>query len=305
MNWLRRHTVAIAIVLIAAALGVAAGSGFIGNHFGSANSERRKNDQLTDQVNALKTQLRQQNDFIGVLGKHALTGSFKGRSVLVITTPEVSARDVTAVSDRISEAGARVSGRLQLTDALLADQQSAKLDTIVDQSIPPGAALRTELTDSGGRLGDLLGLLLQLNPKNSAPQASDAARDAALQTLQQGGYVSFSGATVEPAQFAVVVTGGRYADDSGARGQVAARFGAGLAGRGGGTVLAGRTGSASGGSPVAVARRDLVGAPQLSTVDDVDELAGQIAVPLALVAESTGTTGNYGTGPGASAPAPN
>lgn len=298
MSWLRRHTVAIAIVLIAAALGVAAGSGFIGNHFGSSNSERRKNDQLTDQVKDLKTQLRQRDDFIGVLGGRALAGSFKGRSVLVITTPEASAADVAAVSDRIAETGAKVTGRLQLTDALLTDQQSAKLDTIVDQSIPPGAALRTELTDSGGRLGDLLGLLLQ------TPQAPQAARDAALQTLQQGGFVAYSGPTVEPAQFAVMVTGGRYADDSGARGQVAARFAAGLAGRSAGTVLAGRTGSADGGSPVAVARRDLAATPHLSTVDDVDQLPGQITVPLALVAESTGTTGDYGTGAGASAPAP-
>lgn len=299
MNWLRRHAVATAIVLIAAALGVAAGSGFIGNHFGSSNSERRKNDQLTEEVTGLKAQLRQRDDFIGVLATRALAGSFTDRSVLLVTTPEASAADMAAVSDRIAETGAHVSGRLQLTDALLGDQQSAKLDTIVDQSIPPGAALRTELTDSGGRLGDLLGLLLQ------SPQAPQAARDAALQTLQQAGFVSYPGDAVEPAQFAVLITGGRYADDSGARGQIVARFAAGLAGRSAGTVLAGRTGSADGGSPVAVARRDLAAAPHLSTVDDVDQLTGQITVPMALVAESKGTTGDYGTGTGATAPAPN
>lgn len=299
MNWLRRHVVSIAVVLIAAALGVAAGSGFIGNHYGSNGSDRRDNNKLSDQVRQLKTQLRQQDDFIGVLAGRALSGTMKGKSVLIVATPDASAADVTAVSDRIGQAGARVDGRLQLTDAMLADQQSAKLETIVDQSIPPGTALRTDLTDSGGRLGDLLGALLQ----NS--HAPEGAQSAALQSLRDGGFVSLSADPIASAQFAVVITGGRYADDSGARGQVAARFAAGLAGHSSGTVLAGRTGSADGGSPVAVARRDLAGTAHLSTVDDVGQVTGQVTVPLALVAAEHGTTGSYGTGDGASAPAPN
>ncbi|MUM30224.1 copper transporter, partial [Mycolicibacterium sp. CBMA 295] len=99
---------------------------------------------------------------------------------------------------------------------------------------------------------------------------------------------------------ALIVTGGGLGEDGGNRGATMARFAAGLAPHGTGTVLTGRSGSASGTGPVAVTRSDSGLTAAVSTVDDADSSAGQITAVLALSdLASGGKPGRYGTGQGA------
>ena len=89
-------------------------------------------------------------------------------------------------------------------------------------------------------------------------------------------------------------------DDAGNRGSTVARFAAGLAPHGSGTVLAGRDGSASGTAAVAVTRSDAGLNSAVSTVDDVDVEAGRITSVLALSDLVNGARpGQYGIGAGA------
>ena len=80
------------------------------------------------------------------------------------------------------------------------------------------------------------------------------------------------------ADSAVIVTGGALGEDAGNRGSTVARFAAGMAPHGLGTVLAGRNGSASGTAAVAVVRSDAGLSGAVSTVDDIDSQAGRITV---------------------------
>ena len=113
----------------------------------------------------------------------------KGRSVVVITVPNSSDDDVTAVKESLSAAGATFAGQLGLTETLR-DREGEKLRSIIDQSIPPGRNLRPGLTDSGGRLGDLLGLLLQIGPGRGSIPATEV--DTSLQSLREGGFISYT-----------------------------------------------------------------------------------------------------------------
>ena len=168
-----------------------------------------------------------------------------------------------------------------------------------DQTIPPGSTLRAELVDSGGRAGDLLGALTLDRGGKGAASADD--RRTGLEALRDGGFIDYAGAGSTPADLAVVVTGGGYPEDSGAQGQLVARFAAALSGRGDGGALLGRTGSTAGGSPIAVVRSDPGLGNAVSTVDNVDQQTGRITSILVLQEEKGGRTGAYGTGAGAKA----
>ena len=80
-----------------------------------------------------------------------------------------------------------------------------------------------------------------------------------------------------------------------------ARFAAGLAPHGSGTVLVGRDGSASGTSAIAVTRSDAALSSVVSAVDDVDSESGRITAVLALSELiNGGRPGQFGIGQGAS-----
>ncbi|GGF44273.1 copper transporter [Williamsia phyllosphaerae] len=298
---LRQHAISLIAVFLALAVGLALGSGFLGDRVGSSNDDstvsglRSENDALSGQVNAADA-------FNTAVAPRLLDGLLANRSVLLVTVPGASEGDISGVKQVLNQSGARFAGQVGLTDALIGDGSAEKLTSIVDQSIPAGTTLRPELTDSGGRVGDLLGALLQR--KGDAAPASDSDIGSGLAALRQGGFITYVDNAVGPAQLAVVITGDKFADDAGARGQVIARFAAALGARGSGTVLAGRTGSAEGGSPIAVLRSDASLSRGVSSVDDVEASTGRIVTALALANAARSRVGAFGTGPGASAIAP-
>jgi hypothetical protein len=90
-------------------------------------------------------------------------------------------------------------------------------------------------------------------------------------------------------------------DGAGNQGATVARFAAGLAPHGSGTVVAGRDGSASGTAAVAVTRSDAALSSTVSTVDDVNAQSGRITTMLALGdLINRGRPGQFGVGQGAS-----
>ncbi len=298
---LRQHAISLIAVFLALAVGVALGSGFVGDRIESSDADSTVSGLRSDK-DALNGQVRSADAFNAAIAPRLLNGLLANRSVLLVTVPGASEGDIAGVKEVLNQSGARFAGQLGLTDTLIGDGSAEKLTSIVDQSIPAGAALRPELTDSGGRVGDLLGTLLQRKGDGSPASGNDIG--AGLAALRQGGFITYVDNAIDPAQLAVVITGGEFADDAGARGQVVARLTAALGGRGSGAVLAGRTGSAEGGSPIAVLRSDASLSRGVSTVDDLESSTGRIVAALALSDASRKRVGAYGTGPGASAIAP-
>ncbi|MFT4127648.1 MAG: copper transporter, partial [Gordonia sp. (in: high G+C Gram-positive bacteria)] len=195
---LRQHAISLVAVFLALTLGLFLGSGYVGDRFNSLTGTSRdrigdleaERDRLNDQVNTADT-------FDTAITGRLLAGLLRGHSVLVVTTPNAADADVTAVKESLETSGATFAGQLGLTDELVRDNNSEELRTIVDQTIPPGARLRVELTESGARVGDLLGVLL-LHPTGVRETRADD-RQTGLQALRDGGFISYADNTVKPA----------------------------------------------------------------------------------------------------------
>ncbi|MFW0787970.1 copper transporter [Gordonia sp. CPCC 206044] len=297
---LRQHAISLIAVFLALAVGLFLGSGFVGDRVNSITGTSRdrlgdvekQRDDLNEQVNAA-------NSFGAAVAPRLIAGTLRGDSVLVVTAPGAAEADVDAVKESISGAGGRFAGQLAVTDTLVRDQKAEELRTIVDQTIPGGTTLRSELTDSGGRVGDLMGALLLHADAQSAASTDDVR--LGLQALREGGFVDYADGALSAADLVVVVTGDALSEDAGAQGQLTARMAAAMAARAQGGVLVGRTGSTAGGSPVAVVRSDPSLGNAVSTVDNVDQQTGRITTMLVLQQEADGHTAAYGTGAGARA----
>lgn len=305
---LRYHVISIAAVFLALALGVVLGSTTLSNTLlsGLSNQKDELSGKLADsqaQTNALRAQLARADRFAATIGPSALRGSLDRRTVAIVTTEDARPADRDALVNMIKSAGATVTAQVQLTNAFADPAKSDQLRDLVTRVIPAGTQLPTA-SDPGTLSGGLFGSLLLLNKANNQPQANPNETGAALAALSDGGFVKTSG-TVQPAQLAIVLTGGpENGDGAGDRAATISRFATQLDRSGAGTVLAGGAGSAQGTGPIGVARADTATTSILSTVDNVDTAQGQVATVLALVEQLNGKSGQYGTAGNATAPAP-
>ena len=229
-----------------------------------------------------------------------MRGALPGRSVTLISLGGDPA-DVAAVAQLVGQAGGTVAGQVKLTDAVTDPARADQLRDLASRLLPAGAQLPAA-TDTGSLAGGLLGSALLTGPNGAGLAAGQA--QAVLAGLSAAGFAE-PGAAAKPAGMAVVVTGGAAQGlDAGDAAATTARLASELDRRGGGTVLAGRTGSADATGAVGVVRADEAAAGGLSTVDDVQTGTGRIATVLALREQAAGGAGQYGSAGDAAAPAP-
>jgi len=303
---LRTHAISLAAVFLALAIGVALGSGLLSNTVLSGLRDDKKELQnqingLTDQKNALNEKLSAAGEFDSQMSPRILRDAMAGKSVVVFRTPDAADDDVDAVSRMAEQAGATVTGTISLTEEFVDANSAEKLLSVVNSPIvPAGAQLSTKSVDQGSQAGDLLGITLLINKDPKIPAVDDQQRDTVLAALRDTGFLTYGTERIGAANTALIVTGGGLGDDAGNKGATVARFAAGLGPHGSGTVIAGRDGSSSGTSAVAVTRSDGALTAAVSTVDDVNATSGRITSVLALGdLISGGRPGQYGLGQGA------
>ena len=304
---LRTHAISLAAVFLALAVGVVLGSGLLSNTLlaGLRDDKHELQDQintLTDDKNALNEKLDAADEFDSQMAPRVLRDTLAGKSVVIFGTPDANDDDVDSLSRMVGQAGGSVTGTVALTDEFVDANSAEKLLSVVNSPIvPAGAQLSATSLDQGSQAGDLLGIALLISKDPAAPVVNATQRDTVLAALRDTGFVTYGSQHIGPANTALIVTGGGLGDDAGNRGATVARFAAGLAQHGSGTVLAGRDGSASGTAAVAVTRSDAGLAAAISTVDDVDSESGRITTVLALDdLLNGGRPGQYGIGQGAS-----
>ncbi len=303
---IRTHAISLAAVFLALAIGVALGSGLLSNTVlsGLRDDKHELQNQingLTDQKNALNEKLSAAGEFDAQMSLRILRDAMAGKSVVVFRTPDAADDDVDAVSRMAQQAGATLTGTVSLTEEFVDANSAEKLLSVVNSPIvPAGAQLSTKSVDQGSQAGDLLGLTLLMNRDPKIPAVDDQQRDTVLAALRDTGFITYGTERIGAANTALIVTGGGLGDDAGNKGATVARFAAGLAPHGSGTVIAGRDGSASGTSAVAVTRSDGALTGAVSTVDDVNAASGRITSVLALSdLIGGGRPGQYGVGQGA------
>jgi outer membrane murein-binding lipoprotein Lpp len=305
---LRSHAISLAAVFLALAIGVALGSGLLSNTVLSGLQDDKQDmqmqiDTLTDDRNALNEKLSAAGDFDAQMAPRILRDSLADKSVVIFRTPDAADDDIDGLTRLVSQAGGTVTGTVGLTQEFVDANSAEKLLSIVNSPIvPAGAQLSTASVDQGFKAGDLLGVSLLINKDPKAAPVDDAQRDTVLAALRDTGFITYGAQRIGAADTALVVTGGPLGDDAGNQGASVARFAVGLAGHGSGTVLAGRDGSATGTSAVAVTRSDAALNNAVTTVDDVDSESGRITSVLALSAlVNGGKPGQFGIGQGATA----
>jgi hypothetical protein len=305
---LRSHVISLAAVFLALAVGVMLGSGLLSNTLLSGLRDDKHElqnqiNKLTDDKNLLNEQLSAAGEFDGQMTPRIVHDALAGKSVVIFRTPDAVNDDVDAVAKTITAAGGAVSGTITLTDEFVDANSAEKLLSVVNSPVlPAGRQLSTKAVDQGSQAGDLLGISLLRGRDPAVPPVEDNQRDTVLATLRDTGFVTVGNQHIGAADSAVIVTGGALGEDAGNRGSTVARFAAGMAPHGLGTVLVGRNGSASGTAAVAVVRSDSGLGGAVSTVDDIDSQAGRITSVLALQQlAGGGHPGQYGIGHGAAA----
>lgn len=303
---LRSHAISLAAVFLALAVGVLLGSGLLSNTLLSGLRDdkaalQNQLNTLTDQKNALNEKLVAAGEFDAQMSPRILGGTLAGKAVVVFRTPDATNDDVDGLARFVSAGGGTVSGTIALTQQFVDANAAEKLLSVVNSPIvPAGRALSTKLVDQGSQAGDLLGIAMLRGRDPAVPPVDDMQRDTVLATLRDTGFVSYDGGRIGPADVALIVTGGGLGDGAGNQGATVARFAAGLAPHGFGTVVASREGSATGTAAVAVIRSDAGLSGAVSTVDDVDTQSGRLTAVLALhELIGGGRPGQFGTGRGA------
>ena len=304
---LRSHAISLAAVFLALAIGIALGSGLLSNTVLSGLRDDKTDMQtqietLTDDKNALNEKLSAAGDFDAQMAPRILQDALAEKTVVLFRTPDAADSDLEGLTRLIEQAGGRVTGTVALTQEFVDANSAEKLLSVVNSPIvPAGSQLSTSSVDQGSQAGDLLGIALLANRDPKVAPVDDAQRDTVLAALRDTGFVTYGTERIGAANTALVVTGGALGDDAGNQGATVARFAAGLAPHGSGTVLVGRDGSASGTSAVAVTRSDAALNSVVSTVDDGDSESGRITAVLALsTLINGGKPGQFGIGQGAS-----
>ncbi|MEV6258605.1 copper transporter [Nocardia sp. NPDC051911] len=298
---MRQHAISIVAIFLALAIGVVLGSQTLAADLlaglrADKADLRQQVDALTERNRVLDEQTTAADRFIAGSSGRILGGALADRSVVVFTTPDADPGDVDAVTRALAAAGAGITGRIALTEAFADGSEGDRMRTAVTNVIPAGAQLRTGAVDQGSMAGDLLGLVLLLDPANGQTRSTPEELGLVLETLRGGGFLAYGDTPVRPAQLAVVITGDGAAAARDGVGSNTARFAGALRGRGAGVVLAGRAGAADGQGPIAVVRSDAALAAQVSTVDNVERELGRVTTALALTEQLNGGAGRYGTG---------
>jgi outer membrane murein-binding lipoprotein Lpp len=305
---LRYHIISIASVFLALAVGVVLGSTALSGSLlsGLSNEKGELASQVSDlqaQRNELNARLADADAFAGSMGPKVVAGALAQRSVIVITTEDAKPADRDALKQLIGQAGATVTGELQLTSSFMDPAKADQLRQVVTRLQPAGSTFPTA-GDPGTLAGALVGSVLLLNKDSAKPQSTTDELAAAIGGLTDGGFVRAS-PNIGPGQLAVVLTSGQATGDgAGDKAATLARFATQLDRSGAGTVLAGDPDSAAGTGAIGVVRADTSATSILSTVDNVNTAAGRVATVLALREQLDGAVGRYGIAGNAQAPAP-
>jgi uncharacterized membrane-anchored protein len=319
------------LVLVSAALLVVAvvlGPGVLRN--GALKNQKAQNAQLQAQAQNLQTQndtLSAQIDadqaFAHALGPVVVAGRLAGKSVVVVTLPGASKDLTTALTKTLVQAGATLTGEVDLTAHYADPAQATSLSSLVQTlsapaatatgassaapsavsstgpsasapaASPPGASASPNLA---AQAGSLLAAALVAAPGSTSTAASPTE---VLAGLAKGGFITTSGPLTQLATLALVVApmqAGSGSSDT--TGQALLGLVTAFPAAGGPAVVVGPSGSASGGVLAAV-RSSAAAGKTVSTVDDADDVGGDISVVLALQNASLGGVGQFGTGPGA------
>ncbi len=310
----RYHLVSIIAVFLALAVGIVVGTAALNGPI--QDGLRTSINRLTDDKRALESDVEQlrgdvaaSDDFAERVGPDLVDGALEDQRVLLVTTPETPADLAERVRPLLADAGAVVSGLLEIRPALGEPEQRQLLEDLVAQVVPAGVKLPDG--EPVERAAAELAAALTSGAGDKAVDAGEAQAvvsafeeaDLVRYTAEPGAAEGITSATV----VLVLAPPGPVKEPSeSAQQQLDAMLALADAfdDRSRGAVVAGPAPSALDGGLVQALRARTSIAADVSSVDNADRGIGGVAVVLALAEQVKARAGQYGAGPGASAPLP-
>jgi hypothetical protein len=309
----RYHLVSIIAVFLALAVGIVVGTAALNGPIqdGLRNSiNRLTNDKrsLETNVEQLRGQVSASDEFATRVGPQLVARSLADQRVLLVTTPETPGDLAERLRPLLADAGATVTGSLEVRGALGDPEQRQLLEDLVAQVLPAGVKLPEG--EPVERATAVLAAALVTGPEVKAVDEGEA--QAVLSAFEEADLVSFRaepGAEngLTPATVVLVLAPPGPGKESPAEQE---RLGAMLAladtfdDRSRGLVVAGPAPSALEGGLVRAVRGRSTLTADVSSVDNADRGIGRVSAVLALAEQVRGRAGQYGAGPGSSDPLP-
>lgn len=312
----RYHLVSLVAVFIALAVGIALGAGPLREGLSATlESEvsqlREERLDLRAQVDAASRRAETKDEAVEVLAAAALPGTLDGVRVGVVTLPGADRNTLGDLEDRLQSAGAALVLTAEVAERAADEEPSAELSQLL-------TGLSAELADppSGDGSGPSLATVLAATLSGADEVGHTGAWLRAADALEQEGVVDLTwrdGSSVEisdrrPADVLVVASGGLSAQETtetaGAeqlglrlelvRALAELRTPLVVTGTGAETL------EAAGDTPVdplvTAVRQDRSLSDSVSTVDNLDSVAGQVAAAMAAAWQVEGEVGHYGVG---------
>ena len=298
----RYHLVSIIAVFLALAVGIVLGTAALNgpiqtnlnNNLSRVTDEKRG---LESDVFELRAQLGAADAFAQSVGPRLVRGALDDERVLLVTTPQTPADLAERLTPLLEQAGARVTGTLELLPALADPEQRTLVEDLVAQVVPAGV----ELPGTGAVERATAELAAALTRTADGEGVEPEEAQAVVSAFTEADLVAFSSAdeALQPATVAVVLTG-TAPDQLPPPEQVQQLAVVAMAGaldtRAAGAALAGPVGSADERGAVRALRADSTLVRAVSTVDNADRGTGLVTLVLALAEQRRGGVGQYGTG---------
>jgi hypothetical protein len=285
----RYHIVSIIAVFLALALGIVVGTTALNGPIttdlrNQVHSLEKNQTTLTGQNQTLQSQLSQSEQFAKNYSSQIVKGVLTNQKVTIIALPGASTDTTTALKTQVTNAGGTVSGLLQLTNDYTDPKRAGDIAKIAVSDQPAGLKLPTDPSSAGSAL--LAYVLVKGQPTDLT---------TVLASFTSGDFLKVGQIPQQATMYIVVTSGTLPASDPG--GQTDLNLISQLQLTGGRVLVAGDNPSATGGGVVALVRGDGNVKSTVSTVDNADTVAGQVATVLALadLNGSTGKVGHFGT----------
>lgn len=178
---------------------------------GADTASPRADGAANEQAQSAQQQAEMANDVLAQESATIVKGRLTDVPVTILRTSTATDEDVDSVRWLLNAAGASDSGTLTLTEKFTSQQGADELSTVIANTLPAGAQLSVENRSPGTHAGESLGSVLVTGADGQAA-AQSGDRQLVLETLQQAGFITYSG-SVAPADAVVIVHGG--ADSAG------------------------------------------------------------------------------------------
>jgi hypothetical protein len=306
----RYHLISIIAVLMALAIGILAGSGFLGGPLLAdlkhrLNNIAQDNKGLQGDVDSLTRTAQDNQIFAQATEPWLVQKALAGRAVVLLQPQGTETAASDGIVSAVVDAGGTIAATVTFTDKFSLTDPTALNQLALSVHSSSGSARKVR-EQAAVLLGDRAAAASRapnIPPSNAS--AESQRFEALLSQLEKDGFVNadrtHDGITVPPGALFVVLAGGVDVPPFPTRAfclDLARALGAHSA-----TVLAAEPSDSTLGF-VAAVRADGKAAQTVSTVDDAETVPGGIAAVLGLREAIRGRVGHYGFAPGADAVIP-